>query len=103
MTSHYLHLPAEPRAAMLAHLAAAVAPGGTLLVVGHDVTDLDPAIHRPGLEDMWWTADDVAATLDDGWTVEVAEVRPRPPTDPGADHTVRDTVLRARRSNDPTG
>ena len=99
VTSHYLHLPAEPRAAMLAHLAAAVAPGGTLLVVGHDITDLDTAIPRPGLEDMWWSADDIAATLDDGWTVEVAEARPRPARDPaGAEHTVRDTVLRARRT-----
>ena len=40
----------------------------------------------------------VAALLDDGWTVEVDEQRPRaaPPSGAGAHHT-DDVVLRARR------
>jgi SAM-dependent methyltransferase len=77
-------------------LLGAVAPGGTLLVVHHD---LDPA-HAD--EDASDTADhvmpaDVEAHLDDGWQVELHEARPRPgPVPPEARH-VRDLVLRARR------
>jgi SAM-dependent methyltransferase len=48
----YLHLPAEQRRQALARAAAALAPGGILLVVGHDVSNLlkgtggpqDPAV-----------------------------------------------------------
>ena len=36
----YLHLPAEQRRRALAHAAAALAPGGVLLVVGHDTSNL---------------------------------------------------------------
>ncbi len=48
----YLHLPSEQRRQVLAHAAAALAPGGTLLVVGHHTCNLlegtggpqDPAV-----------------------------------------------------------
>ena len=53
----YLHLPKEQRSSVMRAAAEAVAPGGTLLVVGHDVENLtsghggpqDPALlYRPG-------------------------------------------------------
>jgi len=53
----YLHLPKEERSPIMAAAAEAVAPGGTLLVVGHDLENLasghggpqDPAVlYRPG-------------------------------------------------------
>ncbi|MGH8971173.1 MAG: SAM-dependent methyltransferase, partial [Actinomycetes bacterium] len=98
VSAHYLHLPAAPRRTLFTHLAAAVAPGGTLLVVGHDPSDLDTSMPRPGLAEMWWNAHEVADSLGDGWTVEVAETRPRPATDhEGREVTVHDAVLRARR------
>ncbi len=100
VTAHFLHLPPVPRQALFAHLAAAVAPGGTLLIVGHDPSDLHTTMPRPGLAEVGWTADDVADTLGDGWTIEVAEARPRPATDPeGRDITIHDAVLRARRDD----
>jgi SAM-dependent methyltransferase len=48
----YLHLPSEQRRQTLSRAAAALAPGGTLLVVGHDASNLlhgtggpqDPAV-----------------------------------------------------------
>ncbi len=94
----YLHLPAPQRHALWRHLAAAVAPGGTLLVVGHDFSDLETTVARPGLLEMGWTAAEVGDSLGDGWSVLAAEARPRPATDhDGTDVTVHDAVLRARR------
>lgn len=96
---HFLQLPPEPRSRALAGLSAAVAPGGTLLWVGHDPSDLHHGIgaHRP--EGLMPTAADVAAGLDeDLWSLDVVEVRPRAWTDPdGHPRTVHDAVLRARR------
>lgn len=98
VTVHYPALPKEPPGALPA-LLAAVAPGGTLLVVHH--ADLHEAAHEHGFDpDDYVSHDDVAAALGEGWTVEVRERRPRadaPTTGRGAGH-VDDLVLRARRS-----
>ena len=60
-----------------AGLATAVAPGGTLLVVGHHPGDLATG-HRWGAVDMMYTAADLVPLLDPAeWDVEVAEDRPR--------------------------
>ena len=69
VTSHFLHLAGEPRRELFARLAAAVAPGGTLLLVGHHPKDLETGARRPHEPDMFFTAEDVASTLDPGdWT-----------------------------------
>lgn len=100
VTSHFVHLPAERRRTLFAHLAAAVAPGGTLLVVGHDPSDAQTTVPRPFLEEAAWPADEVVAVLGPGWTVVVAEARPRTATDPdGREVTVHDAVVRARRDS----
>lgn len=99
VTAHFVHLPAGTREGVLAALADAVAPGGTLLYVGHDVSDLDTTIGRPNVPHMFWAAEDVAAALDPAaWTVEVAEARPRDATDAeGRTVRIHDAVTRARR------
>jgi thioredoxin reductase/SAM-dependent methyltransferase len=98
VSAHYLHLPAEPRRVVFKHLAQAVAPGGTLLIVGHDPSDAETSVPRPSLAEMGWTAVEVAEELGDGWIIEVAEARPRLATDPeGCEVTVHDAVMRARR------
>ncbi len=98
VTAHFLHLPAAARETLFRHLAQAVAPAGTLLVVGHDPSDLNTTMARPDLAEMGWTADEAAAALGEGWTIEVAEARPRLATDPdGRKVTIHDAVLRARR------
>ena len=54
---------------------------------------------RPALAEMGWTAQEVAASLGEGWTIEVAEARARTATDPeGRAVTISDAVLRARRT-----
>ena len=49
---------------VLGRLATAVAPGGTLLVVGHLMSGDDDHSQHEHCADMLYTADDVAAVLD---------------------------------------
>lgn len=116
VTAHYLHAHGIDRPAVFRRLAAAVAPGGTLLVVGHALAqDGDAAhaqahghghghghdeSHRGHGPDLLHTAEEVAAVLEPGqWGDVVAETRER---DAGAaertGNRVPDTVLRARRT-----
>lgn len=95
VTSHYVH-PAGSPEALVRRLAAAVAPGGTLLVVGHDPSDAHSAAHAPSTVAV--TAEEVAASLDpDRWEVEVAETRSRTAVRHGHEVAFRDAVVRARR------
>ncbi|MFZ2530193.1 MAG: class I SAM-dependent methyltransferase [Rhodococcus sp. (in: high G+C Gram-positive bacteria)] len=103
VTSHYVHAPG-PREDLLRRLADAVAPGGTLLVVGHDCVTVghDHAGHaHPGdrsAPESRVTADDLAASLKPGrWDIVVAESRTRTATGHGRDEVLHDTVLRATR------
>lgn len=75
----------------------AVAPGGTLLVVGHAPLDPDyTRAHGFEIADYVQPAD-VRARLDEGWEVEVDKTRPRvDAVAEGSPHT-HDAVLRARR------
>ncbi|WP_134669913.1 MULTISPECIES: bifunctional NAD(P)/FAD-dependent oxidoreductase/class I SAM-dependent methyltransferase [unclassified Amycolatopsis] len=93
VTSHFLHIPSTARTAAFARLADAVAPGGTLLVVGHDPADHHAG--RPHMPDMMFTAEEVAETLDQSWASVAADNRERPAV--GAEMVVRDTVLVARK------
>lgn len=100
VSAQYMHLPPEPRAALFARLAAGVAPGGTLLIVGHDLSDHAAGAHRPDMPEMFFTAQEIAASLPQGeWEVLVTEARPRPAkVHEGQEITVHDAVLMASRS-----
>ncbi|WP_307815634.1 FAD-dependent oxidoreductase [Planobispora rosea] len=99
VSSQFMHLPGEARRELFARLAAAVAPGGTLLIVGHHPSDLRTTARRMHFPDMMFTAEEVAASLDPAaWKVLAAEARPRTAQDPeGRDVTIHDAVLVARR------
>jgi ubiquinone/menaquinone biosynthesis C-methylase UbiE len=58
----YLQLPAAQRRGVLRQAAAALAPGGTLLVVGHDTSNLTAGVGGPQDERVLFTPEDV---LDD--------------------------------------
>ena len=74
-----VHAPAAGAAAGAVRPAGrAVAPGGTLLVVGHDFSDVAAGAHRPPEPERFFTAEEVAESLDDRWEVLVVEARPRP-------------------------
>lgn len=76
----YLHLPAEERRDVLAAAAAAVAPGGTLLVVGHDVMNLTEGHGGPQDPAILLTPETVAAELPSLRIVRAERVQ-RPPTE----------------------
>lgn len=98
VSAQYFPLPRQPGDIALRGLLAAVAPEGTLLIVGHDLADL-PA-HRDDADPSdYYQPDDIARLLDDDWTVLVSETRPRTtPAPPGTSHT-HDTILRAQRAH----
>jgi SAM-dependent methyltransferase len=99
VNAQYLHLPTELRQAVYARLAAAVADGGTLLIVAHHPLDLHTTMPRPPQPELFFTGDDLAADLGgDGWEIVTNVAAPRQATDPGGRTvTIHDTVFRARR------
>ncbi|GAB2591444.1 FAD-dependent oxidoreductase [Microlunatus antarcticus] len=119
VTTHYLHAPdGLPRDEVLRRAAAAVAPGGTLLVVGHaslppwswEELDTDQHAHDqehghgqhghghgpgelPSPEEVW-----AGLALDDEWEAVRLEVAPRAVTGPTGEHgAMDDSVVVARR------
>lgn len=106
-------LPGFPREQILRRAVSAVAPGGRLIVVSHaepppwsklahghgaghgnaDVPDPHPAQQLPTLGQELETLG-----LDEGWSIETAEVRERAATGPdGTAATLLDIVIRAQR------
>ncbi|MGH4030944.1 class I SAM-dependent methyltransferase [Actinomycetota bacterium Odt1-20B] len=97
VTAHYFPLTREPDHTALRGLLAAVAPSGTFLFAGHDLSDLPPDPERDFDPDAYYQPADIARLLDDDWTVEINETRPRTTPAPPGTHHRHDTVLRARR------
>ena len=98
----YLHLPASVRKAVYRRAADGVAPGGTLLVVGHDTTNRTDGYGGPQNPDVLFTPDDVVADLaDGGLLVEKAERVPRPVTTADGPRVAIDALVRARRPEEP--
>ncbi|RIW49525.1 NAD(P)/FAD-dependent oxidoreductase [Micromonospora endophytica] len=99
VSAQFMQLPPQPRRDLFGRLAAAVAPGGRLLIVGHHPRDLRSSAHRLHLPEMMFTAEQVAAELDaQRFEVLAAQTRPRTTVDPhGQQHTIHDAVLLARR------
>lgn len=97
VSSHFLHLPEGGMVEVVRRLATAVAPGGTLLVVGHHPDDLTTGL-RHGRAEWLFTPEDLLPALDQAaWEVRT-EVRERVEGGPGHEPTaVRDSVLLARR------
>ncbi len=98
VSSQFMHQPDDGMVDVVRRLAAAVAPGGTLLVVGHHPRDMATGL-RHGHFSHLFTPEDLLPALDDEWEVEVCEPRlrqaPHPQT--GEPLQVHDSVLRARR------
>lgn len=91
----YLQLTAAERRIALRQAAAAVAPGGTLLVVAHDSANLTEGVGGPQDSAVLYTADDVVSDVDGlGLTVEKAG-RVLRPVD-GADRPAVDALVRLR-------
>lgn len=92
----YIHLPSASLARLFRTATAAVAPGGTLLVIGHDRDNITRGYGGPQDPDRLYTPAMVTAELD-GLTVRRAEQVPRHVTTPGGERTAVDTLVRAER------
>jgi SAM-dependent methyltransferase len=92
----YLHLPADSLARVFRAAAAAVAPGGTLLVIGHDRDNITRGHGGPQDPGRLYTPAAVAAELD-GLVVQRAEQVTRPVRTPDGERTAIDTLVRAGR------
>jgi SAM-dependent methyltransferase len=98
----YLHTSAFDRAAWLAHAAAALAPGGTLLIVGHDRTNIEHGYGGPQDPAVLATPEGLAAELDgleSGLEIEKAECVERVVDTPEGARVAIDHVVRARRTS----
>jgi SAM-dependent methyltransferase len=105
VSAQYASIPRTPDGRGVRNLIDAVAPGGTLLVVSHDLepmrAPIDTTTQSQAFDpDAYVRVEDVKAALEGtgGWDIEVDEKRPRPPGSATASHHVDDIVLRARRS-----
>ena len=103
VSAQYASIPRTPDDRAVRNLLNAVVPGGTLLVVSHDLepmrTPVDTLAHsRPFDPDAYVRVDDFAAALAGSpeWDIEVHEKRPRPAGAASGAHHVEDIVLRAR-------
>ncbi|GAC1376449.1 MAG: class I SAM-dependent methyltransferase [Acidimicrobiales bacterium] len=92
----YLHLPADQRRAVHQRAAAALAPGGTILIVGHDLANLTDGHGGPQDPTILLSADDVRADLAGLQITRAEQARRIVDTDDGA-KTAIDTLVRATR------
>jgi SAM-dependent methyltransferase len=92
----YLQVSNELRATVMARAAAALAPGGTAFVVGHDLTNLTEGTGGPQDPDVLYTPEAVRAELP-GLRVVRAERVHRTVERDGGPATAIDTLVRAIR------
>ncbi|MEV0356393.1 class I SAM-dependent methyltransferase [Nocardia sp. NPDC050697] len=59
----FLHLPPEERRALVRRAAEVLTPGGTLLVLGHDTTNISDGYGGPRDPSILFTPDDIRADL----------------------------------------
>jgi 2-polyprenyl-3-methyl-5-hydroxy-6-metoxy-1,4-benzoquinol methylase len=95
VTILYLHIPSSQRAAVHAKAAQAVAPGGTLVLLGHDLSNLTQGVGGPSDPDILYTADEIADELP-GLEIEKATTVLRDVK--GEARDAIDTLVRARRA-----
>ena len=96
VSAQFMHLPEPLRSHVFASFARAVAPGGTLLIVGHDVSDRPDDGHRAHLREVMFSADDVLTAIGgERLRVDIAETRVRSSAQEGK--FTRDVVVRATR------
>ena len=84
----YLQLPQPARSAALAVAASAVAPGGTLLVIAHDLDNLTRGYGGPPVPDVLYQVGDVTEQAEQAVRVVDAHDGPR---------EAIDAVVRAKR------
>jgi SAM-dependent methyltransferase len=90
----YLHLPSGDRHRVMAHAQEALAAGGTLLVVGHDTTNLSQGYGGPQDPAVLFTPEQIASDLAELRIVRADHVRREVDTDEGRQVAI-DALVRA--------
>lgn len=93
----YLQLAEAELSPILRRAAAAVAPGGTFLLVNHDLENLERGHGGPQHASVLTTPKQVAVAIDDSLVVERAEVVERRVDTDDGERTALDTLVVARR------
>ena len=96
VTALYLQLPHEELASVLRSAVDALAPEGTLIVLGHDTTNLTEGLGGPRDASVLFTPEDVVPQLE-GLAVERAEKVLRTVVLEDGEATAIDALVRARR------
>ena len=94
----YLHLPGDIRHSVFARMAKSVAPGGTMLVVGHDMLNLSEGTGGPQNPAVLYGPEDVVGDIGSVLTIERAERIRRPVSTSEGEATAIDVLVRAHRS-----
>jgi SAM-dependent methyltransferase len=90
----YLHISRDERRSVLARAVEALAPGGTFVLVGHDLTNITEGVGGPSDPGINVTPDEVASELP-GLVIEKAERVFRDVT--GEERDAIDALVRARK------
>jgi SAM-dependent methyltransferase len=90
----YLHIRPEERRTVLARAADALAPDGTFLLIGHDLTNMTDGVGGPSDPSIHVTPDEIAAELP-GLEIEKAERVLRDVA--GEERDAIDALVRARK------
>jgi SAM-dependent methyltransferase len=93
----YLHVPGGERAPILAKAAAAVADGGTLLVVGHDLTNIGTGAPGPANPSLLYTPADLVPELPELEIERTEQVRRPTELEDGTPVEAVDALVLARR------
>ena len=93
----YLHLSREQTTASLALATRALAPGGTLLIIGHDIRNIEEGIGGPQDASILFGPHDFEAMLTD-LHIEKAETVTRDVAKDGTVHHALDVLVRAKKT-----
>jgi len=95
----YLQIPPRERQAAWCTAVDALAPGGTLAIIGHDSSNLTEGCGGPQSPDVLYTADEVVEVIGDRVDILRAELVPRPvDLDDGTTAIALDNVVVGRAS-----
>jgi SAM-dependent methyltransferase len=93
----YLHLPTADRTRVIRHAATRVAPGGLLLVVGHDTSNLIDGVGGPQDAAVLYTAEEIVADIGAELLIDKAQRVHRHVVTPDGDRTAIDALVVATR------
>jgi len=97
VTVMYLHLPSDLRHLIFARMANSVAAGGTMLVVGHDLSNLSEGYGGPQDPAVLYGPEDVERDLGGILEIERAERVPRAVSTSEGEVVAIDVLVRGRR------